>query len=355
MKIAFLGWEFPPKISGGLGRHCYHLARALSKRGHDITFFLPSFNAPKRKMAGRVKIVSVMAGDVDSYNENLSNKRLDNFDIVHGHDWLTINALLSQNPPKVLTIHSTEFDRSGGRLYKSSRIFELERKGVREADAVITVSKKMARHVKQLCETDRKLNVIYNGVPKFKPAGAAKRNTLLFVGRLTEQKGVEYLLFAFKDVLKKVPSARLWLVGQGQLAPRLKHFAGLIGIEKKVRFFGRVSEKKLAALYSQATLVAMPSLREPFGIVALEALSYGKPLVLSKDAGVAELLHNGKSALLTEPTDTIRFSRELVKLLSNRPLRKKLSKNGKQLADTLSWEKAAGETERLYSSLLEKH
>ncbi|MCW1296758.1 MAG: glycosyltransferase family 4 protein [Candidatus Parvarchaeota archaeon] len=372
MKICMLGWEFPPKISGGLARHCYALARELVLLGNDVYITIPRKNAPKENEVDGIKIVKVdykfekktYTDEVNTiiykYPKNVFNciKNLGvKFDIVHAHDWMNVNAAIKIkkffNIPFVLTIHSSELDRSGGVLLKKSRVLKVEGIGIKNADLVITVSKHMAEQIKNVFKVKRDIQVVYNGIDPAKEDIVRKeKDYVLFVGRLTEQKGVEYLIYALLPIFKKYKKLKLYVVGKGHLKKSLEKLTELLGIKRNVKFLGFVSDEKLVEYYKGAKLLAMPSLYEPFGIVALEAMKYKVPTIISKRAGVVEMLKDGENTILVDPMNTNEFRDAIYRYLKDEGLRKRIGMNGYMLTNEISWKEIALKTFNLYKSLV---
>lgn len=357
MRVLALGWEWPPKLKGGLGRHTYFLSRELAKLGHEIVFAAPRQNLPKMSGLSGVKLLPVELMAERNYLDQVDailrkypgavEKAVEgDFDVIHGHDWMAVEPALRLRRklriPFVFTLHSSERDRSGT-TSKKSRVAWVEMKGTAKADVVLTVSRFMKRQI-QGWEVKRKIRVVPNGVEarkgKFKPS-----KLVLYVGRLTEQKGVEYFLLAAAEIQKKA-SAEFIVAGEGHLRKPLERFAKIVGV--KARFPRFVTEKELERLYARAGVVVVPSVFEPFGIVPLEALAHGKPLVLSKTAGVAEFLEDGRNALLVSERKPKEIAAAVLRILKNRRLARKLAREGAAVAEKFEWQKVAEATEGAY-------
>jgi len=360
VRVLLLGWEWPPKIKGGLGRHTYFLARELARAGHKVTFVAPASNLPKRSGLSGVKLVPIRISINGSYlhqvNSILRNYpwAFDNlggeFDVIHGHDWMAVEPALRLRRklgiPFVFTLHSSERDRSGEKI-KSSKVAETEKKGVETADKVITVSNFMKRQIRQW-GVKRRIAVIPNGV-ELKKRSVQRGNVVLFVGRLTEQKGAEYFALATADVTAK---ARFVVVGEGHLRKRLENFSKMVGA--RLEFLGFVSEKKLERLYGEAAVVVVPSTFEPFGIVPLEALAHGRPLVLSRHAGVAEFLEDGKNVLLVPERNPKKLAEAIGKILADQKLAQRLGAAGRRKAEQFDWKRIAATTLAIYAQSAKK-
>ncbi|MCL4399462.1 glycosyltransferase family 4 protein [Candidatus Parvarchaeota archaeon] len=316
MDVLFLGWEFPPSSVGGLGTHSYELVKALAKKGVRVTVILPGstyrevpgveiiglgYNArsiySSRKVGPRVygNIFDDMERYANGVVEICRNKK---FDIIHANDWLTAKAgiMLKQilHKPLILTMHSTEYDRTAGNPWPL--ILDEEKKAVSSADIVIAVSERLKQEIAQTYGIrESEIMVIHNAIDssRFEPVHASRRNKIiLYVGRLSPQKGVDNLIKAFKIVSGRDDEALLYIVGDGSELPKLVHMAIDLGVADKVRFFGRIPDDDIEYMYSAASIFVMPSVSEPFGITALEAVASMTPTIISKQSGVSEVIKN---------------------------------------------------------------
>jgi glycogen synthase len=391
MRIAMLGWEFPPFVSGGLGVHCFELTKALCKTGVEIDFFMPSCGAAIPPHSKRLRIIEVISsrlqpyifttknGRSESYGENLLSAvseyadacanaviREDahnHYDILHAHDWLTApageRAKKRLSVPLVQTFHSTEFDRTS---FPWDCILGIERKAAADSDLIIAVSKRTKEQVLRLGAPSGKIRVVYNGVDRHrfrKILEEQKRidefkggkKVVLFLGRLTEQKGPVQFLHAAKLVLEREPNALFVIAGKGELLPLLINMAMQLGISKSVRFLGFVPEDDQRKIYKIADVYVMPSTSEPFGITALEAMSSGVPVIVSKTSGVSEVV---KSALRVDFWDIEGMAEKILAVLQHPPLsRTMVGMEGRDL-ELCTWDKAAGETMGIYREAIGK-
>lgn len=378
MKILMLGWEFPPFRSGGLGTHCYHLTKSLSALGAKITFLMPK--NPYHIKSKHMRIVEVdpalMIGPyrlTETVSENYSLDFFDDvwkyntlcadyaekedFDLVHCHDWLTSMAGVEikkrTGKPLVVTIHSTEYDRTGG-LSPNSWILERERVVIRAADVIITVSELMKRQLLERYGADPgKIVVVYNAIDREGwaaervRAGFPDQKVVLFLGRLTIQKGPDFFLKAAKKVLEKDKGVRFVLGGRGDMLPQLIRESIDLGISDKVMFLGYVPEDELPRLYAAADVFVLPSVSEPFGITVLEAIASGTPVIMTKQSGVGEVV---KNAFAVDFWDVDEMASKILALLAYGPLRRTMRENGRREISKYTWDKAARETvERAYS------
>ncbi|MCX6814785.1 MAG: glycosyltransferase family 4 protein [Candidatus Aenigmarchaeota archaeon] len=362
MNILMIGWGFPPRIQGGLDIHVYEICRELAKKNH-VSLTVPEFNSPGKNLKG-IKIIPIKCGygknlakTVREYNRNVVKacKNLD-FDVVHSHDWFGVEASekLKTRAPWVFTLHSLEYMRSCG-YGKNSVMERLERKGAKDCDKIITVSRFMKKSiVKNYRMNPKKIEVVYNSarIKKGNPEkirrmlGLGDRPVVLFLGRLSQQKGVEYLIYSAKSVLEKIPEARFVIAGEGHLKGNLKAFSTHMGLDGKVIFPGFVPEKDLSSYYSAADVFVYPSIFEPFGISVLESLLSGTPVITSKEAGIMESLPEMGSIMDIKPGDSRELADKIVHFLGKR--KRVPDKEREILAKTYSWEKSAKELEKIY-------
>lgn len=274
------------------------------------------------------------------------------FDVIHAHDWLTYPAGIAlarvSGKPLVVHVHSTEFDRTGvndngGSL--NQRVYDIERRGMMSAIRVIAVSEL----TKNIC-TKRygvpadKVDVVYNGISdsRLQPGPAdsirSKDKIVLFLGRITLQKGPEYFIAAAKRVLEKVPEAKFIMAGAGDMEVRMIELAAELGIGHRVLFTGFLRGNDVERIYRMADCYVMPSVSEPFGIAPLEAMRADVPVIISKQSGVSEVLTH---ALKVDFWDTDEIANKIVAVLRYPPLGQTLREHGSFELRKLTWEGAA--------------
>lgn len=283
--------------------------------------------------------------------------RSEEFDVIHAHDWLTYPAGMAvramTGKPLVVHVHATEFDRSGENVNQG--VYDVERAGMHAADRVLAVSM-LTRNV---CErrygvSPRKLEVVYNGVEQERqqpvPAQgiAAGDKIVLFLGRITMQKGPEYFIQAAKRVLEKVQNVKFVVAGSGDLALRMIEMAAELGIGQRVLFTGFLRGADVERVFQMADCYVMPSVSEPFGIAALEALHNDTPVIISKTSGVAEVL---TSALKVDFWDTDEMANKIVAVLKYPPLARTLREYGSFEVRALTWDGAATRCVQVYRQL----
>lgn len=382
-----LGWEFPPFVSGGLGVHCFELTRALARKGIEIDFFMPGGGDGAVQKTEGLRVIPVASSELApymfvskrgmraGYGDNLlaaveeyakksesaalreAWRTQKKYDVVHAHDWLTAPAgervRKALSLPLVQTFHSTEFDRTS---WPWEAILGIERRAACEANLIIAVSNRTREQVLRLGADYRKMRVVYNGVDQEKfsegKVGAEAvngwkrgRKVVLFLGRLTEQKGPVQFLHAAKLVLEKKPGTLFMVAGKGELLPLLISMSMSLGISKNVLFLGYVSDEDQRRIYKLADAYVMPSTSEPFGITALEAMSSGVPVILSKTSGVSEVV---KAAIRVDFWDINAMAQKILAVISSPTLGKVMSRLGQRDARLCTWEKAADETLKVY-------
>jgi glycogen(starch) synthase len=278
------------------------------------------------------------------------------FDVVHAHDWVTFPAGMAISArtgiPLVAHVHSTEFDRSGEFVNKP--VYDIEWAGMRAARAVITVS-----HLTKRTVVDRyglpsaKVHVIHNGIvpadgaPREKTAGDGK--SVLFLGRITMQKGPEYFVRAAAAVLERVRGVKFVMAGWGDLAPRIVEQVAAMGLGGSVLFAGFLRGRDVARAYRMADVYVMPSVSEPFGLTALEAIQHGVPVILSRNSGAAEVLQRG--ALKIDFWDVRDMADKIIAVLRSPALADTLRQHATEEVAALTWEAAAMKCRKVYAEV----
>lgn len=380
MKVLVLGWEFPPASVGGLGTHLYELVKNLGERSIDVTLLMPNRSQEVKHNLREVEIVEIgrasvqtytgtyttdlcgsygcsVFGEVDAFNTQITSwASSQQFDIIHCHDWMTIPAGIELKRrtcrPLVTTIHSTEYDRTVG-TYPSEIVIDIEKKGIAESDSIITVSQRMKTLLIERYEADEeKVVVIYNGVDRSKFSGITKKdqkNIILFLGRLTNQKGPRFFLRAAAKVLEREPKTRFIVAGRGEKLGDLIQEAIDLGIKENVVFTGHLSQEELIQTFEEAAVYVMPSVAEPFGIAALESIASGTPVIVSKNAGVSEVI---KHCIKVDYSDAEEIARRIVHLLKNPDLVESMRIKAFDEIENHGWDKVAQHTIEVYTRLM---
>jgi len=370
MKIAMIGWEYPPFKAGGLGTHCYGLTRSLADKEHiELDFFMPKTKQTPINDKQNLNIIEVgettifpykrptdreiEGGFFESvyyYNDLVVQKVNGHYDVIHCHDWLTMKAGIALkeklNAPLVLSVHSTEYDRAGW-LNPNQWFIDIEKEGMEKADRIIAVSYFTKRTIVEKYGIDpNKIDVVHNAVY---PLGEGeKQNIVLFLGRLTIQKGPEFFLDTAKKVLDYGIDTRFVVAGDGDMLPRLINKAVDLGISHNVIFTGLLTEEEVRHIYQISSVYVMPSVSEPFGITALEAISAGTPTIVSKSAGVAEAVNH---RLAADFWDVDEMANKIICILSYDELRSTLSREGKREIELFTWDRVADRTVEVYNEV----
>ena len=277
------------------------------------------------------------------------------FDVIHAHDWMTFPAGLEarrvSGRPLVVHVHATEYDRAGDGGNPFVR--EIEREGVARADRVIAVSRYTAERLgHEYGVPRRRLRVVHNAIDggRREKRGPTDGDAplVLFAGRVTWQKGPEYFVEAASRVARELPEARFAVAGAGDRLPALRERVRQLGLERRVLFTGFLPPEELDRLYRRADLYVMPSVSEPFGLTALEALRNGTPVIVSRGAGVSEVVRN---VLTVDFGDVEDLASKILSVLLFAPLSATLSRRGGREVERLSWRRSAERVRSVYSEL----
>jgi glycosyltransferase involved in cell wall biosynthesis len=282
------------------------------------------------------------------------------FDIVHAHDWMTYPAGIAvsaiSGKPLIVHVHSTEFDRSGENI--NQVIYDIERTGLHAADKIIAVSSYTRNLIiSRYGVNGDKIEVVHNGVERSGNGNWALAETgikkdekiVLFLGRITMQKGPEYFLGAAKKVLEVMDNVKFVMAGSGDLMHKAVEMAAGLGIGHKVLFTGFLRGEDVQQIYKMADLYVMPSVSEPFGIAPLEALDNDVPVIISKQSGVSEVLTH---ALKVDFWDTTEIANKIVAVLKYPPLQMTLKNYGNYEVRKLRWKDSADKCTRIYRETL---
>lgn len=296
-----------------------------------------------------------LIGDAERYARLVvALSRYERFDVIHAHDWLTYpagQALASiSGRPLIVHVHSTEFDRAGENVNR--QVYDIERRGMHAADRVVAVS----MYTKSLCVSrygvsPSKVDVVYNGIdreaeqPRVGDVIGAEDRIVLFLGRITMQKGPEYFIAAAKRVLEKVDNVKFVVAGSGDMAHRMIELAAAMGIGHRFVFTGFLRGRDVERVFRMADCYVMPSVSEPFGLSALEAIHNDVPVIISKQSGVSEVLTH---ALKVDFWDTDEMANKIVAVLRHPPLSEMLRRHGEFELRRLTWEGAGERCVRAY-------
>ena len=280
----------------------------------------------------------------------------EHFDVIHAHDWMTYRAGIAvtalTGKPLVVHVHSTEFDRSGEHV--NQRIYDVERQGMHVASRVIAVSylTKNIIVTRYGVSPDR-VEVVYNAIDfngndmgQPPPAIGRDEKIVLFLGRITMQKGPEYFLAAAKKVLEVMKDVRFVMAGSGDMIRGTIEMAVKMGIGHKVLFTGFLRGQDVERVFRMADLYVMPSVSEPFGIAPLEAMSNDVPVLISKQSGVSELVTH---ALKVDFWDVNEMANKIIAVLRHPSLQSTLRQHGGIEVRKLSWTESARRCVEVYT------
>lgn len=287
-----------------------------------------------------------------------------NFDIIHCHDWMTYYCGIAakkiargkgMDVPYVAQIHATEHDRCG--VNGDPVITAIEREGLRSADRVIAVSEYTKKVVHREYQVPLKdISVVYNGISPEKQPEAYDMHELkkhfkivIFIGRVTMQKGPDYFIKLAQEVTKRDPKVKFIMVGSGDMEKRCIEEAAATGMTGKILFSSFLRGKDVDRAYQLADLFVMPSVSEPFGIVALEAIQNGTPVIVSKQSGVAEVSNN---IAKVDFWDTKEMANKTLHILHNPEYADQLNRGGKEDLKNLTWGHSAKKLKEVYSDVI---
>lgn len=345
------------RLSGVVSDELLTEIRALREAGVHVTEQWVASGGSVQQLAGNYQ------GDVLSAAQQYAKLavrlcRDKRFDVIHAHDWMTYPAGMAlarvTGKPLVTHIHSTEFDRSGEHVHQA--VYDIERRGMQAAIRVIAVSQLTKNIVASRYAVDpRKVEVVYNGIesnetPRLEGMKIRSRDKIvLFLGRITMQKGPEFFVAAAKRVLEKMDNVKFLVAGSGDMARRMIELAAEMGIGHKVLFTGFLRGRDVERVFQMADLYVMPSVSEPFGIAPLEALANGTPALISKQSGVSEVLTH---ALKVDFWDVDEMANKIVAVLRHPPLRQTLREHGEMDVRRLTWEGAAERCLQVYRGVI---
>ena len=386
-RVLLVAWEYPPVVQGGMARHVARLSEHLAREGADVRVltrgggrFATTREAPPGVVVHRVRMPSFPLHDLDGFlawvehlNEELwmAGAELDDVDLVHSHDWLVAEAAsrlaAARDVPWVVTVHATEHGRHQGRVgrHPQSRIHAAEHRMVRTADAVICCSAFMRRHLSAVFGLPAgDIHVIPNGVdpaapPPADPAAlrarfaSAGEGLVLLVGRLVYEKGFHVALDALARLRGRDPGVRFVVAGDGPAREELEAQARRLGLDGDGTFLGWADEETVQGLFRVADVCLVPSLYEPFGLVALEAMAAGCPVVVAATGGLRELVPAGDAVgLRFRPQDPRSLARAAERLLDDAALRERVVAGGRRHAAAYDWADVARRTAAVYPSVL---
>jgi glycosyltransferase involved in cell wall biosynthesis len=309
-------------------------------------------------MSGSFNIDNLYGGDVIQKVMQYSNIATSlaltlDFDLIHAHDWMTMIAGMKikqlTGKPLVMHIHSLEIDRGG--IESKGWVYELEKTGMEYADVLMPVSHFTADNIHCHYGIDKKkMSVIHNGsntVTPFKTERRFKEQTVLFVGRLTRQKGPERFLDIAAKVLEKNKNVRFVMAGTGDHFRYLLEGSSYKHIGNRFHMSGFLNQSQLKNLFAESDVYCMPSVSEPFGLSAVEAAQFGIPCVISKQSGVAEVL---KGALTFDHWDVNRAAGQILNLLKDQVFRDAVVNDSYKNLGNITWDISATKIMNAYQT-----
>lgn len=402
MKVLTFGWDFPPSRNGGLGVACYGLTRELFADGVEVIFVLPKkqevIGTPRFIFAGaehKGKVIEIpssiqpyhsgqsmvrsIVGFSSSGDPIYQNRTMleevkiyareagiiaanEDFDLIHAHDWTSylagVQAKRVSNKPLILHVHATSFDQAASNNV-DPEIFRIEKDSFEYADQIVAVSELTRNIIIEKHDIDpTKVSVVHNGCDTFAPPRHEPalqelkkqgKKIILYHGRITIQKGVDYFIKAAKRVVEVDPNIVFVISGWGDMTNQIIRQVGELGLSGHVIFAGALWEEERDRMYQSADLVVMPSVSEPFGLVPLEAMQHGTPSLISKQSGVSEVLTH---VLKVDFWDVDEMANQILAAIRYEALHKQLQSSGHQEIKRLSWSHASKKIINLYKKIL---
>ena len=389
LNVMMLTWEYPPRVIGGISPHVYFLSKNLVRNGVKVYVITCDFpGAPAHETIDGVEVYRV-----DSYknpspdfatwvylmNVNmqreaaaLAAKLTEKIDVFHAHDWLVANAGIGLKhifrKPLLVTMHSTEIGRREGAHTDTERmIHDTEAWLTYEAWKVICCSEYMVTHVKWAFGLPSdKLTMIPNGVNRHiyenvekndlelfrRKFALSEEKLVLFVGRLVYEKGAHVLINAIPKILDKI-DAKFIIVGSGYMKEQLMKIVKSMRLEHKVLFTGFIDDQTLLKLQICADVSVVPSLFEPFGVVALEAMAAKSPVVVSDTGGLSEIVEHDVTGVKVYPNNPESLAWGITNLLLNQEYRNRIAEKAYlKVLEKYNWTKIARQTKRIYNTVL---
>jgi len=285
------------------------------------------------------------------------------FDVIHAHDWTSylagVAAKIASGKPLILHVHATSFDQAAGNNVDPA-IYKIEKECFALADKVVAVSQFTKNIVVQKhFVPETKVEVVHNGCnieepkrlePTLSELKRQGKKIVLYHGRITIQKGVDYFIRAAKRVVDVDPNVIFVVSGSGDMITQIIEMVGSMGLSKNVLFAGALWYEERDRMYQSVDLVVMPSVSEPFGLVPLEALQHGTPSIITKQSGVAEVLTH---VLKVDFWDVDEMANQILSSLRYPVVRQQMVNEGKQQMQGMSWRQAATKMLAVYRNLVQ--
>jgi glycogen(starch) synthase len=388
-RVLILSWEYPPLIEGGLARHVRKLSEALVERGVEVHVLTRGGEeSPAHQQANGVLVHRILEpkrptdlGEFVAWVERMNSDMLAagvelgdayDFDLVHGHDWLVANAgdhlARRFGAPLVTTIHATEHGRHQGWVdsHPQSYIHGVERWISNRSQRVIACSHYMREQIADIFGVEEaRISVIPNGIdpddlPNQDAATLARlradfaapdERLVLLIGRLVYEKGFQLALEAMPRLLEAAPSTRFLVAGSGTHEAELRRQAQELGLMDHGTFLGWIGDDVLHSLYRIADLTVVPSIYEPFGLVALEAMASGCPCIVADTGGLREVVPHEEAGLRFRSRDPEALAEVAIRVLCDDELGRRLVAEAYEHLRRFDWADVAEQTEAVYSEL----
>jgi glycogen(starch) synthase len=389
-RVLMLSWEYPPVLVGGLGRHVHALATSLATAGHDVTVITRHADgAPLEEYTDGVRVIRAPEDPVGfalatptllawtmAFNHTLTRAALraadtsGGYDLIHAHDWLVAHTAVTLkehlNLPLITTIHATEAGRHQGWLPEdiNKTIHSVEHWLSHESTRLIVCSEYMRQQVTGLFDVPaRRVDVVPNGVeahrwqaPATAVADARRRFAgdgplVTFAGRLVYEKGVQHLIAALPRLRSAYPGLRAVIAGDGPYRPALEAEVGRLGLADTVAMPGFLGGVELPAVMAASDCFAVPSIYEPFGMVALEGAAAGAPLAVAATGGLAEIVEPGVTGVTFPHSDPDALAGAVHDLLVDQDRTRTLARRARGMVrDRYGWPSIAHRTAATYDT-----
>ena len=382
MKVLMFGWEFPPKIYGGLAVASYGITKGLSLQGDiETTFCMPKPTGEEEKFLKIVNMSQVPIVWRDVQYDNIKDRIVghtaedyyrfrDNiyadFSYMQGLDDLgcmgfaggypgNLHDEINSGKPLCIHVHATDFDRSRGNV--NPTVYSIEKNGMDNADCIMCVSELTRQTViNQYHQDPRKCVAMHNAVYPLSqeyldivPHKKPNEKVVTYLGRITMQKGPEYFIEAAKLVLQRTDKIRFCFAGSGDMMNAMIELAAAYGIADKCHFPGFQRGKQVYECYKNSDVFVMPSVSEPFGIAPLEAMQCGCPSIISKQSGCGEILTN---VIKVDYWDIHAMADAIYSLCMNESLHNYIAEEGIKEVAGITWEKVGWRIRQCYDQLL---
>lgn len=357
MKIAIIVSLFPPKWLAGTEIATYNLADHLARRGHEVHVItshdagLPEISEENgfyihRIARPKIRFIGIVAFWAKIY---LTIRKIKP-DIVHSQSLrISIPAWAAQKYQKIPYVVWGQ----GSDIYLPGRFTRMTSKPIlQDADAVLALTEDMKQKMRKIC--DREVSVVPNGVDleRFKISSRGNKEgnakTIVFVGRLHPVKGVQYLIEAMSIIHLETPDVKLVLVGDGVERSNLEELAERLELNGCIQFVGQVPQERIPQIMHQADVFALSSLSESFGIVNLEAMATGLPIVATNVGGIPDIVEERVNGYLVNAKSPDEIADRILILLQNDEMREEISANNKEKAELFTWDKVTGTVEKIY-------